>query len=96
MAVATPVYRYDPHVILGRCGAGKQVLWAGNLSGELWRQEWVKKDDGYWCYHIGPFGRTEGPLTYEEAYKRVKETVGVLRNMSESTAPSQMRGGHVA
>lgn len=85
--MAEPSYLLDTHVFLGHVANGrKMVLRAENPSGELWRVEWVKREDGYWCFHIGPVGRTEGPLTYEDAFREVTRTQSVIRKMMEREA----------
>lgn len=72
----------DPHVFLGRVFQGiRMSLVAGNPSGELWRRTYELKDDGIWCYRIGPSGNTEGPLTYEQAYRSVVQTQTTLRGL---------------
>ena len=82
--MTTPSFRLDPHVFLGRVATGtKMLLRACNPSGELWREEWVKRDDGYHCFVIGPSGRNDGPLTYEQAYSKVTSTMKLLCRMDD-------------
>lgn len=90
--MSVPPFRLDPHVFLGRVATGtKMTLRAANPSGELWRQEWVKREDGYWCFRIGPIGGNDGPLTYEQAYSKVIDTMKVLCRMDDEEKAIEAR-----
>lgn len=90
--MSVPLFRLDPHVFLGRVATSNRLeLVASNPSGVLWREVWVKKDDGYWCYLIGPVGNNYGPLTYEQAYARVTDTMKTLRRMDDEEKAIEAR-----
>lgn len=80
----TPLFRLDPHVFLGRVANGERLsLVASNPSGVLWSENWRKEDDGYHYSVWGPVGNTHGPLTYEQAYGKVRDTMKVLCRMDD-------------
>lgn len=82
-----PTFNLDPHVFLGRVANGEKMnLQANNPSGTLWTECWTHHADGYHWRLVGPYGADAGPLTYEEAYKKVIHTMKILQSMAAEDA----------